>query len=146
MDRVFKRPGAIAGEFHGRDAATRVRDYCAGRPGEVPCTVVARCGGQLAGSVALVEDDMDGARPALTPWLATLFVHPVMRQRGIAPQLMAAAERAAAQSGHAMLHLWTPHEELVGGLYCKLGWEVVEAFEDGFDDYPRAWVMRKGLC
>ena len=45
----------------------------------VPMTLIALLNGELAGSCRICEDDFDGARPNLTPWLATLFVLPEYR-------------------------------------------------------------------
>jgi GNAT superfamily N-acetyltransferase len=139
-----------AREFQGRDTATRARDYTAQSiTGAVPATLVASAAEWVLGSVAVVVDDADGQRPALTgPWLASLFVHPAMRRRGAASQLVAAAERLAARNGNATLYLWTPHEHLATGLYARLGWTVIEALEgEQAVQFSRgdsqAWIMEK---
>ena len=52
--------------------------------------------------VAVVADDMDGVRPAMSPWIATLWVDPRHRRRGIATRLLQEALRVAkgaAKSG-----------------------------------------------
>jgi GNAT superfamily N-acetyltransferase len=46
--------------------------------------------------------------PPRTPWLASLFVHPAMRRRGIASVLIGAAEDLARKNGVSTLYLHTP--------------------------------------
>jgi GNAT superfamily N-acetyltransferase len=115
-------------EFHGRDVATRARDYTAQSSDRVPCTLVASIGEWVAGSVALVEDDTEGQLLDVprTPWLASLFVHPAMRRRGVASALIGAAESLARKNGVETLWLHTPWGYLARGLYARLGWVVVE--------------------
>ena len=115
-------------EFHGRDVAARVRDYSAQSSDRIPCTLVASVGEWIVGSVALVEDDTEGQFLDVprTPWLASLFVHPAMRRRGIASALIAAAESMARRNGVETLWLHTPWGYLARGLYARLGWVVVE--------------------
>jgi len=116
-----------ATEFGGRDAGTRAADYAAqdSQLSAVPCTVVAEVGGWVAGSCAVVADDLDGQRPDCTPWLASLFVHAAHRKLGAGAALVAKAERVAAELGHARIFLWTP-DEGVKGWYQRLGWELLE--------------------
>ena len=82
----------------------------------------------MVGSVALVEDDTEGQFSDVirTPWLASLFVHPAMRRRGVASALIGAAESMAQRNGVETLWLHTPWGYLARGLYAQLGWVVVE--------------------
>ena len=141
-------------EFHGRDVATRARDYTAQNSDRVPCTLVASIGEWVAGSVALVEDDTEGQVLVVprTPWLASLFVHPAMRRRGIARALIGAAELLARKNGVETLWLHTPWGYLARGLYAQLGWVVVEELTGAeaheFDSQQTSgevFVMRKAL-
>ncbi len=115
-------------EFHGRDVATRARDYTAQTRDKIPCTLVASVDEWVVGSVALVEDDTEGQFSDVirTPWLASLFVHPAMRRRGVASALIGAAESMAQRNGVETLWLHTPWGYLARGLYAQLGWVVVE--------------------
>lgn len=86
----------------------------------IPTAVAALVGGELAGSASLVESDMD-THPELTPWLASVYVTPEFRKRGIASALVGEIERIAKEEGIGTLWLWTPDQER---LYARLGWTV----------------------
>jgi GNAT superfamily N-acetyltransferase len=99
----------------------------AANPGRIPATFVALKGDKSLGSASLVEDDMD-THPELTPWLASVYVRPGARGRGIASALERRVMDEAAGLGVARLYLYT---ESARGLYEKLGWQVIgeEYFE-----------------
>jgi len=140
--------------FGGRTAEERVRAYLRGEGGVqpletsplLPLTLVAQVGGEggdgdgkqeLAGSVALVRDDLpDGggceAAAGLTPWLATLYVHPVYRGRGVGAALVQEAMYRAAVMGHDRLYLWTPQRRLADTWYADMGWVVHAVVDGGF--------------
>ncbi|MCQ8105284.1 GNAT family N-acetyltransferase [Methylomonas sp. SURF-2] len=86
-----------------------------------PSTFVCKYGGQLAGSAALVECDMD-THPELTPWLASVFVAPAFRRRGLGGELVKHAMRQAELAGIRSLYLFTPDR---AAFYRKLGWQTV---------------------
>ena len=88
----------------------------AGR-GEVPTVWVAFTGGEPAGSVVLVDHDMDIHRDC-TPWLGGLFVVPHFRGLGIAQRLVRTCEAAAAALGYPSLYLQTE----IPQFYAQLGW------------------------
>lgn len=90
------------------------------RGAAVPRTFVA-IDDELLGSASLIEDDMD-THPELTPWLASVFVDPAQRQRGVGAALVKAAMAAAAQAGLNTLWLFTPDQER---FYRQLGWRTV---------------------
>lgn len=89
--------------------------------GLVPSTFVCKYDGQLAGSAAIVESDID-SRPELTPWLASVFVAPAFRRRGLGSELVKHAMRQAALAGIRSLYLFTPDR---AAFYQKLGWQTV---------------------
>jgi GNAT superfamily N-acetyltransferase len=78
-----------------------------------------------AGLVLLIDNDLE-SHPHLKPWLASLFVVPEMRGKGIGTALIHAVENAARDQRHAALYLytgkanyyrnldWQDHEELSG--------------------------------
>ncbi|MGO4449975.1 GNAT family N-acetyltransferase [Phyllobacterium sp. TAF24] len=86
---------------------------------------VALVSGIPSGLVLLIDNDLD-SHEHLTPWLASLYVAPAFRNKGIGKQLIAVAEEAARSQGHEELYLytdkpdyyrsvgWQPHEELAG--------------------------------
>lgn len=93
----------------------------------LPLALVAFAGGSLVGTVSLVEHDLP-TRPHLTPWLASLFVVPESRRRGVASLLIARAVAEAARLKVPALYLWTASAN-AEALYLKLGWRSVERNE-----------------
>ena len=80
------------GDSHGRtptDRAKEMHEHALKGPGSsaVPMTLVALIENELAGSCRICKDDFDGVRPNLTPWLATLFVLPSHRGKGVGSAL-----------------------------------------------------------
>lgn len=97
-----------------------VRRHCGGTG--MPSVWLARAAGEVAGTASLVPDDGD-IRRDLSPWLASVYVLPAFRGRGIASALVRHLEARAAASGHAALHLFTPDQQ---ALYARLGWSPLE--------------------
>ncbi|SDL19057.1 Acetyltransferase (GNAT) family protein [Franzmannia pantelleriensis] len=102
------------------DAIERLRGECGA--GGVPSVFVAMCDDVPVGTASLVVDDMSD-RPDLSPWLASVFVPPEWRGRGIASSLVQRVEAEAREAGIAVFHLYTPDQQ---ALYGRLGWEAVE--------------------
>ncbi|MGI8855780.1 MAG: GNAT family N-acetyltransferase [Thermomicrobiales bacterium] len=96
----------------------------------IPTTFVALDGDEPLGSASLVADDMS-THPELTPWLASVYVAPVARGRGVASALVRRVVQQAAALGIARLYLYT---ENARGLYEKLGWRVIAT--DRFEGSP----------
>jgi predicted N-acetyltransferase YhbS len=89
----------------------------------VPLTLVATEGEAVIGTVSLVPCDME-TRPDLSPWLASLYVVPSSRRRGIGSALLDAATQVAKRLGLDSLFLFTDTSE---ALYAKHGWEKIES-------------------
>ncbi len=89
----------------------------------LPTTIVLLINDAPVGTVSLECDDMD-IRPDLTPWLASLFVAPAHRRRGLGRALVHAAEEEARSLAIEKLFLYTPGQE---EFYAALGWQRVEA-------------------
>lgn len=86
-----------------------------------PGTWVAEEVGVLMGSVSVVEKDADELSEVAGPWLASLYVRPAARGRGLGRALIRAAEAAAREAGFPRLWLFTlEHTEL----YRALGWQL----------------------
>jgi N-acetylglutamate synthase-like GNAT family acetyltransferase len=89
---------------------------------EIPTTLVAMTDGKPAGSISLLAEDMD-THPELTPWLASLYVAPEMRRRGIGAALVRRLVAEARPLGIPKFYLYTPSEEK---FYAGLGWRTLE--------------------
>ena len=76
----------------------------------------------LFGSAAIVESDMD-SRPCLSPWLASVFVKPEYRNRGIGSALVRHVMQQAKLSDIEKLYLYTPDRE---AFYLRLGWKRID--------------------
>lgn len=87
----------------------------------IPTTFVALEGDIPLGSASLVADDMP-THPELSPWLASVYVAPAARGRGVASALVRRIVEQAAALGITRLYLFT---EGARGLYEKLGWQIV---------------------
>jgi GNAT superfamily N-acetyltransferase len=100
----------------------------AANPGRIPMTFVALDDDELLGSASAVEDDM-GTHPELTPWLASVYVKPEARGRGVASALVRRVMQEVTALGTTRLYLYT---ESARGLYEKLGWRAIgeEWFEE----------------
>ncbi|MDX1467268.1 MAG: GNAT family N-acetyltransferase [Halomonas sp.] len=109
------------GHLHpGRDPAAAVeafRDDCG--PAGVPSVFAALAGERPVGMASLVVDDMSDRRE-LTPWLASVYVLPEWRGRGIASRLVRRVEEEARAHGIVRCYLYTPNQQ---ALYRRLGWQ-----------------------
>ncbi|MDI5892386.1 GNAT family N-acetyltransferase [Halomonas rhizosphaerae] len=128
------------GHLHpGRSLDTAIallREECG--PGGVPSVFVALQGYTPVGTASLVADDMSDRRD-LTPWLASVFVPPGWRGRGIASRLVRRVEDEAHAHGVAHFYLYTPDQQ---ALYRRLGWRDIEARDYGGEAVT---IMRRVL-
>ncbi|MEQ6890270.1 GNAT family N-acetyltransferase [Halomonas sp. CS7] len=107
-----------------RDPAAAIatfRDDCG--PAGVPSVFATLAGERPVGMASLVVDDMSD-RPELSPWLASVFVLPEWRGRGLASWLVRRVEEEARAHGVARFYLYTPDQQ---ALYRRLGWRDREA-------------------
>jgi GNAT superfamily N-acetyltransferase len=84
--------------------------------------LIALIDGRIAGICMLVLHEIDPLHDH-SPWLASLYIAPQFRKRGIARDLVRAIEDHARHSGVRRLHLYTVDAE---EFYTKCGWSVVE--------------------
>ena len=101
-------------------------------------TFVLLDGGQPAATASLVHHDLD-PRPDLSPWLASVYVHPPFRGRGHTPRVVGAVEASARAAGIATLYLDT---NTAAPLYARLGWV---AFAVSTDRGAIVTLMRRDL-
>jgi N-acetylglutamate synthase-like GNAT family acetyltransferase len=88
----------------------------------LPLALVAREEGRPVGTAALRVHDMD-TRPNLTPWLASVYVHPSRRGRGLGTQLVARIEAEAVRLDFDRLYLVTFDQS---PFYAARGWTLHE--------------------
>jgi predicted N-acetyltransferase YhbS len=97
-------------------------DEHAQRKSGLPTTLLALDGDELLGSVSLVFEDAPELQEHGSPWLASLYVKPEARGRGIGARLANAAVARAKAEGVDELFLFTPgHREF----YARLGWREI---------------------
>jgi predicted N-acetyltransferase YhbS len=78
-------------------------------------------GGDIVGTASLIFDDLEG--DPRNPWLASVFVPPARRKKGIASALVRTVEEAARRLGYSRLFLFT---STAPDLYAGLGWRALE--------------------
>ncbi len=96
----------------------------------IPTTSIALDGDEPLGTASLTTHDM-ASHPELSPWLASVYVTPTARGRGVASALVRHVVGLAAAMGVARLYLYT---ESAQGLYERLGWHVIAA--EHFEGHP----------
>lgn len=77
----------------------------------------------LIGSAAITSNDM-GSHSELSPWLASVFVAPEYRQRGIGKKLVLHVMQQARINGTDKIYLYTPGNE---HFYKNLGWVTLNS-------------------
>ena len=91
----------------------------------IPLMLIALWDGLPAGTASIYVQDMS-IHEELSPWLASVFVSPDQRNKGIGSKLVGAIEENARNLRIARLYLWTPDKE---HFYSRLGWSVLERLE-----------------
>ena len=100
-------------------AERELRDHATRR--DMPTTLVVVEGDRLLGSVSLVEEDAPELRDHGDAWLASLYVRPEERGRGLGELLARAVVAFAADQEVERLWLFTPEHE---DFYARLGWRA----------------------
>ena len=85
-------------------------------------TFVALEGDTLLGTASIIEHDMS-TRTELSPWMASVYVAPEFRNRGVGSALVRAVMEEAPRLGLERLYLITPDKVR---FYSRLGWQVLE--------------------
>jgi GNAT superfamily N-acetyltransferase len=103
----------------------------------IPTTIVAYEGGELAGSASLLANDHERIR-AWSPWLASVFVRPGSRGRGIGRALVARVVADARALRVRELYLYTTDAM---AYYEAMGWkECGRMTLDGVDVVVMSFV------
>jgi GNAT superfamily N-acetyltransferase len=89
----------------------------------VPFMMVAHDGPDFAGAASVIASDL-AERPQFTPWVATVWVEPACRGRGIGRALVAQAAAAAFALGTETLYLCA--REHLHDFYAGQGWVPLE--------------------
>ena len=92
----------------------------------IPLTWVGLENEKISGMVSLVSNDHPD-HPELSPWLASMFIHPEFRKKGYASQLIQRLHNEAKKLGYTKLYLFTPDADK---LYEKNGWKVIGQVRD----------------
>jgi predicted N-acetyltransferase YhbS len=77
--------------------------------------------GGIVGTASLIFDDLEG--DPRNPWLASVYVPPEQRKKGVASALVRTVEDAARRLGYTRLYLFT---STAPKLYADLGWRPLE--------------------
>jgi N-acetylglutamate synthase-like GNAT family acetyltransferase len=104
----------------------------------ISSTFIAKDEGGLLGSAAIIANDID-TRPEWTPWLASVFVAPEFRNRGIGGNLVRHVMQKAQEAGVEKLYLFTPDRV---SFYEALGWQI---FKDELYRGHRVTIMYTDL-
>ncbi|MGE4349324.1 MAG: GNAT family N-acetyltransferase [Candidatus Berkiella sp.] len=89
---------------------------------QLPITYIALQDGKPVGTSSLRITD--GIRPDLMPWLASLFVLPEYRGKGIAQALIETVKHKAQQLKYPTLYLLA-FDQSIPQWYAKLGWQII---------------------
>jgi polyamine oxidase len=101
------------------------------RRGLVPMTWLAFDGSardeaSLLGSISLIDDDELPGFESVGPWLASLFIRPEARERGLGSMLTRHCLREAARLGYGQVYLFTAGQE---AFYLERDWRFVATAE-----------------
>jgi len=91
-----------------------------------PITLIAVADNECIGTISIFENDLK-TQNDLTPWLASLYVIPNYRCKGIAEKLINRVRDVVKDLGFKTLYLRTEH---TSGYYKRLGWEYVYKTQD----------------
>lgn len=108
------------------------------RPHAVPMTLLAFEDDAVVGMVSIVDHDLELSTDR-SPWLASLYVAPEHRRKGLGRNLVQAAIDEAHRLGFHKLFLYTPGQET---FYAALGWKRVEVIR--YRSQPIT-IMRRSL-
>lgn len=122
------------------DSAVALSEFASQRAdGRLPISLVAMEGNALLGMVSLIFDDLPGYEH-LNPWLASLFILPKHRGRGIGARLVQEAETLLTRNRLPQAYLFT---ESAGRFFEGLSWSLIG--KTACHDHPIA-IFRKDFA
>jgi GNAT superfamily N-acetyltransferase len=89
---------------------------------DFPATLIAMKDKQLAGSVSLIAEDAEAFGYIGSPWLASLYVEPRFRGKGLGALLVNALVQHAKNISLDVMYLFTPKHRT---FYERLHWQPV---------------------
>ena len=89
----------------------------------IPFGLIAHENGTYVGSVLGIASDLE-ARPALSPWVAALWVDPEFRKQGVAADLMKATLAEFYALGQTKVYLCAKNDKR--DYYQRFGWKLIE--------------------
>ncbi len=109
----------------------------------LPLSFVALSGSFPVGMVSLKENDL-WSRKDINPWLASLYVLPKYRKRGIGGKLITAVIDYAGKMSLGNIYLFTGKVEGVDldSYYKKRGWEFLSREEDNDGNPTAIYIYR----
>lgn len=135
--RTLNAEWGVALGYSIADTTAWCRDV-AGSPTE--CVLIAVASERAIGTVLLVENDLP-EKPALAPWLSSLWVAPAHRRAGVGTRLIEALVDRASHLDRQELFLYCRAGAL-SEFYQKRGWRKIGATQIKSD---QAWIMRRAL-
>lgn len=89
---------------------------------KLPITFVAFENDQLIGTTTLHPTDLP-TYTKVSPWLASVIIHPAMRQQGMGSWMVQETMKKAAALGISTWYLYTPDRE---SFYARMGWKSID--------------------
>ncbi|WP_454811995.1 GNAT family N-acetyltransferase [Labrys neptuniae] len=91
--------------------------------GTLPACLVAHRGNDFVGTASLIASDLE-ERPALTPWVAAVWIEPEFRRQGHGAAVVAAVAELAFRRGFGQAYLCAEVDKR--SFYAGLGWRLME--------------------
>jgi N-acetylglutamate synthase-like GNAT family acetyltransferase len=89
---------------------------------DFPTTLIVLQDNQVLGSASLIAEDAEEFDDIGSPWLASVYVQPEFRGRGLGALLVKAVMRHAKKIQLDTIYLFTPDHH---DFYVQLGWEKI---------------------
>jgi predicted N-acetyltransferase YhbS len=112
-----------------------------GKRSEIPIGLVAFLDGKPAGTVSLLQSDLE-ERKDLTPWLAGLLVFPEFRKYGVGSALVHSLVETAVKIKYSQIYLYTE----IPNFYEKLGWKQICPAKSEPQSFIMMWNLDLTPC